>query len=811
MPAGTSLRTALCIALLLGGFPPLPLLARQDAPEPTPVILALASGVSEGAYQAGAAWAILAALRSAPSLPTAPGRSAPAFDLVALAGSSAGSVNAVISTLEWCRADDRPLPPEQSLFWRTWTRVGWEQLFPRDYRHYQEAIFHRAYFNERLYPELLQAMQAPQRSDCRVLLGVPVTKLRPSHVALTDGLAVPTQRHVVAFVAQTDGAEDTRPLRLVAPSPAMATSAAVGRLLLLPESHEKDPRGRIEPQSVFALLEAASAFPAVFGVRLLEYVDPLDQYDACAGESGTGCVRVEPFVDGAIFDRGPLSLAFALLDVLELESRSPLVIYIDAEQTRGHVIRSTIWESQVGSQRGLHALHELARGAWPATRGYELHMFARELARHPLDRAALRVTARSFPIFGEQLFKMGGFLGRPFREHDFYVGVYDGLTLVTEILCRLGAETTCSDRVFADLVAAEATHVPAYWQGVLRALRDLERGGELTLPAATTDKEDVLNRLLLSGTVLLDAAPPPSCARATYAATLLCLQGFDRRLEAFATAEVRAWAKQWADRPQCHPAQFLTAPDECEADRTFAAFLANPQLHVHRLIELALERARLVEVQLAREGRPHRLAITEITQMLYHSSPGRYKRRFEVNTSTIPDHARRSARIMRLLPYSAAVTLGGSGWELAWQPVLRFADDGTSRRLTEGLRLKYGLLRYPADETRTGHIFFGSVGQLLDLDSFILSSADVGVEYSRTWGGGGRPALTGGVQALGGKLRLGGRWFFDGNDTQYQNGSDVGVSIGVADVNGLAYWTGRSVRHRLQARALQRPRAAVHD
>jgi hypothetical protein len=71
MPAGTSLRTALCIALLLGGFPPLPLLARQDAPEPTPVILALASGVSEGAYQAGAAWAILAALRAAPTLPTA--------------------------------------------------------------------------------------------------------------------------------------------------------------------------------------------------------------------------------------------------------------------------------------------------------------------------------------------------------------------------------------------------------------------------------------------------------------------------------------------------------------------------------------------------------------------------------------------------------------------------------------------------------------------------------------------------------------------------------------------------------------------
>ena len=37
------------------------------------------------------------------------------------------------------------------------------------------------------------------------------------------------------------------------------------------------------------------------------------------------------------------------------------------------------------------------------------------------------MTTRGLPLVGELFAHFGAFLGRPFREYDFYVGVYDAM------------------------------------------------------------------------------------------------------------------------------------------------------------------------------------------------------------------------------------------------------------------------------------------------------------------------------------------------------------------------------------------------
>jgi hypothetical protein len=778
--------------------------------ERVPVTLSLASGVSEGSYQAGVGWAVTTFLRGTRDDPAFRGRyrSVAPHHLTIVTGSSAGNINALLAAMEWCRSGSA-VPVEASLFWRTWTRVGWEQLFPRHYRESAGALFHRAYFHERLYPELLEVFAQEQIPGCSVLIGIPITRIGLSTVRLNDRLAVPTQRHVVVFAAGADEGENGRGGGMILkppPSPVMA-AGSVGKLMLLPPAAD-GVGGRIDPVSALALLEAASAFPGVFSLRPLTLIDPWpDSTDGrCVLDEHGQCHVAEPFTDGGLFDRSPLPLAFSLIHAEGRGHAWPLVIFVDAEQRRGALGAARNPASGGLPGGGVHALQALARGMVPTARGYEMHAFARDLAGYPPERRdALRPTTRAFPIFGEQLFKLGGFLGRVFREHDFYVGVYDGLRFAShDVVCNGATHPICADTVLAELIEDDALPLDSHLRSVLRGLHALERFGTLPAPETESPHQQVLAVLLAATARAFLEGVREDCPSRTYAAAALCAGGFGAILADFATPEVRRWAAGWAGRPECGHAHYLSAPDHCEADETLFSLLRNPELHVHRMIEQALERSRLVELQLARDGAHHHLATAEFAQLLYHSSPRRYKRRFEPNMSTIPDHARASARTLRLLPYYGSITLGATGWETAWQPTVRLGGEGTVPRSLEGLQFRFGHLHNPRGEAGDRHFVFGGVGQILDLNSFILTTADYGGEYVQSVGGRGRPALSAGIEGFGGKLRLGGRWFVLGNDTGYQGGRAAAVSIGIADLNGLVYWSGRSVRHRLQLKGKER-------
>src|SRR2546430_4042438 len=62
-----------------------------------------------------------------------------------------------------------------------------------------------------------------------------------------------------------------------------------------------------------------------------------------------------------------------------------------------------------------------------------------------------------FLVVGERLCSFAAFLGRPFREYDFYLGIYDALSFFAREACRgSGTDSPCVERRLHDLVETNA-------------------------------------------------------------------------------------------------------------------------------------------------------------------------------------------------------------------------------------------------------------------------------------------------------------------------------------------------------------------
>jgi hypothetical protein len=55
----------------------------------------------------------------------------------------------------------------------------------------------------------------------------------------------------------------------------------------------------------------------------------------------------------------------------------------------------------------------------------------------PLDDRQVMLSSRFFPVTGEYLYAFAAFFDKPFREFDYYVGVYDGIHSVADATCRV--------------------------------------------------------------------------------------------------------------------------------------------------------------------------------------------------------------------------------------------------------------------------------------------------------------------------------------------------------------------------------------
>lgn len=103
-----------------------------------------------------------------------------------------------------------------------------------------------------------------------------------------------------------------------------------------------------------------------------------------------------------------------------------------------------------------------------------------ELTLDPFGERQLTLSDRLAPLVGSQLLAFGAFLGRPFRLHDYMVGVYDAIYSVARHRCRVSAPAerslrACVGTEMGGLAKAIKALDSAAWRRVTGHLAPLDR------------------------------------------------------------------------------------------------------------------------------------------------------------------------------------------------------------------------------------------------------------------------------------------------------------------------------------------------
>ncbi|WP_455207244.1 patatin-like phospholipase family protein [Kaarinaea lacus] len=317
------------------------------------VSIAISGGASKGAYEAGLNWAIVHILRYETENDTAlKGKFRP-FEAASMAGASAGGINAIMSAMAWC------LRPEaekgiastlnDNIFRNLWLEHDINTLLPASaksqYYARDDAVLARKSLLESA--EALRSLwESPVfRKDCRVPIGVTVTRVEPEKMAVGD-IGVKNQRFTFPFEFRThdDGTAgfyfDPKDYPLLLDY----------SMVLIPHDTGK-PEFQIDNQRIIDVVMTSAAFPVAFGRKRLPYCRIAATYetgtDAAKDDSATRdgeliCpegyeLSEAEFADGGLFDNLPIGLARTLAEENKRSSENPLpvtYIYLDPNRLR---------------------------------------------------------------------------------------------------------------------------------------------------------------------------------------------------------------------------------------------------------------------------------------------------------------------------------------------------------------------------------------------------------------------------------------------------------------------------------------------
>ncbi|MBA4158473.1 MAG: patatin-like phospholipase family protein, partial [Gemmatimonadetes bacterium] len=678
-----------------------------------PVVLVVSGGISLGAYQAGVNWGLVElirrsenrAFRDSISVPRDTGRwHLPPLTLAATTGASAGTINSVLTAVEWCRepAYNRP---EDSLFWKVWVRTGWEQLFPstitspRVISPTDSAIYHRQYFQKQLFP-LIESLLATGtvRASCRdgVPIGITITKLAPDDLPVDRRgmIKAATQRFASLMWLKPDSRSDT--LRFLRYESRRWNARAFGKLAYLPTS---GGTSRIARADVFNLVQASSAFPYAFAPVEVEYIDAADRHaDPRCDALYLGCqIRRAAFMDGGVFDNNPLDLAYGLHVDAHRQRAGPAgpatdtilpdpqsrVLYIDPDVLRGKLRteRARRPDSLEFTPRGIGLLSQLFAVAFPAATQYELQSFARGLARDTSGGRDqwIRTTSRSYPIVGEHLGHFAAFLGRPFREYDFYVGIYDGFDYVArDIICSDAPDVNqCAGEAMGHLIRAEMPHLGPIAPHVLQELyraehRDSLPGVLIAYPDSAIEKSALdLSLALVRANAEQFSGLSSDCRKRSFAQRVICNGGFDRLALKFAQEpQVDSLIRVAAADTACGRSKWEKAPAvrACLADETFVELIHDPYVFADTIADRILFQAWRVEnTPGAKDTFASYESLVEALSAV-HRLVSKRRPKVQWDPSSLPSTGFHEVIAWKIVPYHFSFDVGAGGVEIGYRP-----------------------------------------------------------------------------------------------------------------------------------------------
>ncbi len=842
-----------CAALfLLSPVPERGALRAQNTSKVRTVLITASGGISKGSYQGGVDWTVsefLRRQRDSGFRHRVPDSSDVEYVIGSASGASAGNINALFSALAWCTetihsdsvgraANPNYIQPEESLFWKAWVNTGFTQLLPRQrVKESEPAVLDRRFFETVQKADVVEFLHraVPVRGDCNVPVGVTMTKLSPARVPLTDlagGAGASVQRFASIFrvTKATEGVSAQLDIQSAGDE---LNKGSLGALALLPGLESTAWLARDKRfADLFDVVLASSSFPVAFAPKKIDYV-PGGLLSTPAGSNPPAS-----FSDGGLFDNNPLALAVRLF---ELSKGGQSFGEVDVALTTPHRLRGVLERNRRSNltqpdHTGLGAIIQMFQGAWPSAQEYELHSLARLLARdkeifgsgkvRPVATPRLRLSSRSSAIVGEQLASFGGFLGRSFREYDFYTGIYDGLEFVARnFICgrveEPAAARTCTEAAHMALVDNNVFDLGILPLSVVAWHRFAEYGGDSSTPVPVLDLERdrwTLLQAVHQQALILKARRAGEIAckpRNDVIASAICESGFDVMLDKLASDTAFKNAAQrlraWCNRNPQHKDK-----GECSADDEFKDLLESPRRYLNALAERALNNLEETEdyIKESRPDLPEHSAAVEAVFSQYRAATFRYRTGIkgtglEMNPS--------SARV----DFRGASRKLGSAFAVAMPNYVNFLGAGRVRDCSVGcgddhvlkatavtggwrpllwrpaeelyVTSRFELSKYQdqTDTSRPGRKYWDT-GFGLSVGSNVwtpkgFSSIELGVIGTRHIV---NQELQGVPDKRIGVLHLTGRTFTEKVqfDVRWRKGRAITASVGISDVNGILYW-----------------------
>lgn len=388
------------IALSLGAVAGEDPVAASDGP--VPVSIVVSGGVSLGSYQAGFLYYLTEALRRRPD----------AVEIKVLTGTSAGSINAVLTSLASCRPSVRD--PRESLFYRTWIPIGFDEL-------YQEAdVTPRSALSRRAFgiaaAQLQHELSAGIDADCTRHLGFTTTRIVPrrADIGVLSDIPLSEERFTVDVVGEGPGA-----------LPSLRSTVLPGNPLpqpVLPFADHPNPYGLL-----LDVVFASSAFPLAFEPVEVPFCSTeglATQVPDCSLEEAE---RVE-LIDGALFDNTPLRLAVDLARAQELPSGPIALLPSDSLTWPRPLAGGSMVDPEIDDTISL--VRAIGQGFVETAQQTELRTVADQ---YPEVLDQLTLLRGLLPSHGDPLFAFGGFFEQGFREADFVQGMAAAHVVVREV------------------------------------------------------------------------------------------------------------------------------------------------------------------------------------------------------------------------------------------------------------------------------------------------------------------------------------------------------------------------------------------